>query len=181
MEAQPWPRVCNFLCLAVTVLRYFEKVQWNFLLALNLLWQVYMYTDWDVLAIDCCLQNCDTSVYLWLVCVLNWWFFFLCPEVSIQIQGVHSNPRTNQLTEKKHSKRKALYRPLERTEPLKRKAGWETEAQSVKRSTLKKNEPSQVSMRTKNTTITNKRLGRRRPKRMPYEEPTGRDRSSKEC
>ena len=31
---------------------------------------------------------------------------------------VHSNPNTNQLTEKKHSKRKALYRPLERTEPL---------------------------------------------------------------
>ena len=150
-----------------------------------------IYTDWDVLAIDCCLQNCDTTVYLWwLVCVLNWWFFiefffffffWICPEVSIQIQGVHSNPSTNQLTEKKHSKRKALYRPLERTEPLKRKAGWETEAQSVKRSIPKKNEPSQVSIRTKTTTITNKKLGRRRPKRMPYEEPVGRDRSSTEC
>ena len=50
----------------------------------------------------------------------------------------HSNPSTNQLTEKKHSKRKAPYRPLERTETLKRKAGWKTEAQSVKRSTQKK-------------------------------------------
>ena len=63
---------------------------------------------------------------------------------------VHSNPSTNQLTEKKHSKRKTPYRPLERTEQLKRKAWWKTEAQSVKRSTLKKKEPSQVSMRTKN-------------------------------
>ena len=84
---------------------------------------------------------------------------------------VHSNPSTNQLTEKKHSKRKAPYRPLERTEPLKRKAGWKTEAQSVKRSTQKKKEPSQVSMRTKTTMITNKKWGRRRPKRIPYEEP----------
>ena len=67
--------------------------------------------------------------------------FFICPEVSIQIQGVHSNPSTNQLTEKKHSKRKAPCRPLERTEPLKRKAGWKTEEQSVKRSTQKKKEP----------------------------------------
>ena len=58
---------------------------------------------------------------------------------------VHSNPRTNQLTEKKHSKRKEPYRPLERTEPLKRKAWWKTEAQSVKRSTQKKKEHSQVS------------------------------------
>ena len=41
---------------------------------------------------------------------------------------VHSNPSTNQLTEKKHSKRKAPYRPLERTEPLKREAGWKTDA-----------------------------------------------------
>ena len=51
---------------------------------------------------------------------------------------VHLNPSTNQLTEKKHSKRKAPYRPLVRTEPPKRKAGWKTEAQSVKRSTQKK-------------------------------------------
>ena len=62
---------------------------------------------------------------------------------------VHSNPSINQQTEKKPSKRKAPYRPLERTEQLKRKAWWKTEAQSVKRSTLKKKEPSQVSMRTK--------------------------------
>ena len=93
---------------------------------------------------------------------------------------VHSHLSTNQLTEKKHSKRKAPYRPLERTEPLKRKAGWKTEAQSVKRSTQKKKEPSQVSKRTKTTMITNKKLGRRRPKRMPYEEPVERDRSSTE-
>ena len=94
---------------------------------------------------------------------------------------VHPYPSTNQLTEKKLSKRKAPYRPLERTEPLKRKAGWKTEAQSVKRSTLKKKEPSQVSKRTKTTMITNKKLGRRRPKRMPYEEPIRRDRSPTEC
>ena len=93
---------------------------------------------------------------------------------------VHSNPSTNQLTEKKHSKRKAPYRPLERTETLKRKAGWKTEAQSVKRSTQKKKEPSQVSKRTKTTMITNKKLGRRRPKRMPHEEPIERDGSSTE-
>ena len=46
---------------------------------------------------------------------------------------VHSNPSTNQLTKRKHAKRKALYRPLERKEPLKRKAWWMTEAQSVKK------------------------------------------------
>ena len=73
---------------------------------------------------------------------------------------IHSYPSTNQLTEKKHSKRKAPYRPLEGTEALKRKAGWKTEAQSVKRSTQKKKEPSQVSMRTKTTIIMNKKLGR---------------------
>ena len=40
---------------------------------------------------------------------------------------VHSNPSTNQLTEKKLSKRKAPYRPLERTEPLKsRVEDWST-------------------------------------------------------
>ena len=40
---------------------------------------------------------------------------------------VHSNPSTNRLTEKKHSKRKASYRPLERTEPLKSKVeDWST-------------------------------------------------------
>ena len=50
----------------------------------------------------------------------------------------HSNLSTNQLTEKKHSKRKAPYRPLERTEPLKRKAGWKTEAQSVKKEVLRR-------------------------------------------
>ena len=94
---------------------------------------------------------------------------------------IHSYPSTNQLTEKKHSKRNAPYRPLERTETLKRKAGWKTEAQSVKRSTQKKKEPSQVSMRTKTTIIMNKKLGRRRPKRMPYEEPIRRDWSSTEC
>ena len=33
-------------------------------------------------------------------------------------------------------------------------------------------------MRTKATMIMNKKLGRRRPKRMPYEEPIGRDRRS---
>ena len=93
---------------------------------------------------------------------------------------VHSNPSTYQLTEKKHSKRKAPYRPLERTELLKRKAGWKTEAQSVKISTQKKKEPSQVSMRTKSTMITNKKLGRTRPQRMPYEEPIGRDRNPAE-
>ena len=92
----------------------------------------------------------------------------------------HSNPSTNQLTEKKHSKRKAPYRPLERTEPLNRKAGCKTEAQSVKkRSTQKKKDHSQVSMRTKTTMIMNKKLGRRRPLRMPYKEPIGRDRSLK--
>ena len=89
---------------------------------------------------------------------------------------VHSNPSTNQLTEKKRSKRKAPYRPLERTEPLKRKAGWKTEAQSEKRSTQKKKEP-----KTKTTMIMNKKRGRRRPKRIPYEEPIGRDRSPTEC
>ena len=94
---------------------------------------------------------------------------------------VHSNPNTNQLTEKKLSKRKAPYRPLERTEALKRKAGWKTEAQSVKRSTQKKKEPSQVSMRTKTTMIMNKKLGRRRPKRTPYKEPIRRDERSTEC
>ena len=78
-------------------------------------------------------------------------------------------------------KRKAPYRPLERTEPLKRKVGWKTEAQSVKRSTQKKKEPSQVSMRTKTTMITNKKLGRRRPKRLPYEEPMRREGSPTEC
>jgi len=77
--------------------------------------------------------------------------------------------------------RKAPYRPPKRTEPLKRKAGWKTEAQSVKRSTQKKKEPSQVSMRTKTTMIMNKKLGRKRPKRMPYDEPIGRDVSSMEC
>ena len=93
-----------------------------------------------------------------------------------------SNPSTNyQLTEKKHSKRKAPIRPLERTEALERKAGWKTKAQSVKRSTQKKKEPSQVSMRTKTTMIMNKKLGSRRPKRMPYEEPIRRDGSSMEC
>ena len=71
---------------------------------------------------------------------------------------VHSNPSTNQLTEKKHSKRKTPYRPLERTEPLNRRAGWKTEAQSQKRSAQKKKEPSNVSMRTKNTMIMNKKL-----------------------
>ena len=55
---------------------------------------------------------------------------------------VHSNPNTNQLTEKKLSKRKAPYRPLERTEALKRKAGWKTEAQSVKRSIRRKRSPA---------------------------------------
>ena len=94
---------------------------------------------------------------------------------------VHSNPSTNQLTEMKQSKRKALNRPLERTEPLKRKAGWKTEAQSVKRSTQKKKQPSQVSMKIKTTMITNKKLDSRRPKRMPYKEPVGRDGSSTEC
>ena len=66
-------------------------------------------------------------------------------------------------------------------EPLKRKAGWKTEAQSVKRSTQKKKEPSQVrvSVRTKTTMITNKKLGRRRPKRMAHEEPMRRDRSTR--
>ena len=93
---------------------------------------------------------------------------------------VHLNSSTDQLAEKKHSKRKAPYRPLERTEPLK-KAGWKTEAQSVKRSTQKKKKPNKVSMRTKTTMITNKKLGRRRPKRMPHEEPIRRDRSSTEC
>ena len=44
---------------------------------------------------------------------------------------VHSNPSTNQLTEKKHSMRKTPYRPLERTEPLLKKAGWKTEAQLI--------------------------------------------------
>ena len=34
-------------------------------------------------------------------------------------------------------------------------------------------------MRTKTTMITNKKLGRRRPKRTPYEEPIRRDRSPK--
>ena len=87
---------------------------------------------------------------------------------------VHPNPSTNRLTEKKHSKRKAPYRPLERTMR-------KTEAQSAKRGTQKKKEPSQVSMRTKTTMITNKRLGRRRPKRMPYKEPVRRDERSTEC
>ena len=68
---------------------------------------------------------------------------------------VHPYPSTNQLTEKKLSKRKARYRPLERTEPFKRKAGWKTEAQSVKRSTQKKKEPSQVTKRAKTTMVTN--------------------------
>ena len=67
------------------------------------------------------------------------------------VNPVHSNPSTNQLTEKKHSKWKAPYRLPERTEPLKRKAGWKTEAQSVKRSTQKRKEHSQVSIRTKTT------------------------------
>jgi len=70
-----------------------------------------------------------------------------------------------------------------KTEPLKKiilKAGWKTEAQSVKRSTQKKKESSQASVRTKTTMITNKKLCRRRHKRMPYEEPIGRDWSSME-
>ena len=92
---------------------------------------------------------------------------------------VHSNPSTNQLTEKKHSKRKAPYRQLDRTEAL--KSRWKTEAQSVKRSTQQKKKPSQVSMRTKTTMIMNKKLGRRRPKRMPYKEPIRRDERSTEC
>ena len=94
---------------------------------------------------------------------------------------VHSNPSTNRLTEKMHSKRKASYRPLETTEPLESKAVWKTEAQSVKRSTLKKKEPSQVSMRTKTTMTMNKKLGRRRPKKIPYKEPIRRDRCPTEC
>ena len=36
-------------------------------------------------------------------------------------------------------------------------------------------------MRTKNTVITKKKLGRRRPKRIPHEEPIERDRSPTEC
>ena len=36
-------------------------------------------------------------------------------------------------------------------------------------------------MRTKTTMITNKKLGRRRPKRVPYKEPIRRDRSPTEC
>ena len=123
--------------------------------------QLYTYDD---LYVFCC---CWFFIYFLF-------FIFLCPEVSIQIQGVHSNPSTNQLTEQKHSKRKALYRPLERKEPLRRKAGWETKAQSVKRiiQKKKKKKRAQPSIdQNKTTTITNKKLGRRRPKRMSYEEP----------
>ena len=36
-------------------------------------------------------------------------------------------------------------------------------------------------MRTKTTMITNKKLGRRRPKRLPYEEPIRREGSPTEC
>ena len=123
MEAQsamPWPCVCNFLCLAVTALRYFEKYSEISYWPVTC-YDKYIYTDWHVLATDCCLQNCDTTEYLWcLVCVLNWWFF-LNFDMSWGNQ-VHSNPSTNQQTEKKHSKRKALYRPLKWTEPLKKKS-----------------------------------------------------------
>ena len=51
----------------------------------------------------------------------------------------------------------------------------------MKRSTQKKKEPSQVSMRTKTTMIMNKKLDRRRLKRMPYEELFRRDERSTEC
>jgi len=151
-SAMSWPYVCNFLCLAVTALWYFEEAQWNFLLALNLLWLVCIY----VLRCACYWL---LSAELWHKCLLMIkWLVWLCSKLmknSDMSRGnlVHSNPSTNQLTEKKHSKRKTPYRPLERTEALKRKAGWKTEAQSVKRSTQKKKEPSQVSVRTKTTMI----------------------------
>jgi len=84
------------------------------------------------------LYTCDTVTYMCSKLMKNF-EILICPEVIqyIQIQALT-------LTEKNHSKRKAPYRPLERTEPLKRKARWKTEAQSVKRSTRKKKEPSQV-------------------------------------
>ena len=122
---------------------------------------------------------CRTVTQLFMIKWLVWLCSKLMKNFEIWMSWgnpVHSNTSTNQLTEKKHS-----YRPLERTEPLKRKAGRKTEAQSVKRSTQKKKEPCQVSLRTKTTMIMNKKLGRRRPKRMPYEEPIGRDRSPTEC
>ena len=149
MEAQsamPWPCVCNFLCLAVTALFWKSTVKFISYWPLTC-YDKYIYR----LKCACC---CLLSPELWHNCILMMtcmcsklmifccccccWFFWICPGVSIQIQGVHSNPSTNQLTEKKHSKRKTPYRPLERTEPLK-KAGWKTETQSVKRSTQKKN------------------------------------------
>ena len=62
--------ICNALamCLQLSLLSchcsvMFWKGTVKFPTALNLLWLVYIY--WDVLAIDCCLQNCDTTVYLW--------------------------------------------------------------------------------------------------------------------
>ena len=178
-SAMSWPCVCNFLCLAVTALWDFEKVQWNFLLAHNLLWLVDTY-----IYILRCACYCLLSPELWHIClIMIKWLVWLCSKLmkNFEIWMSWGNPSTNQLTEKKHSKRKTPYRPLQRREPPKRKAGWKTEAQSVKRSTQKKKEPSQVSMRTKTTMIINKKLGRRRPKRMPYEEPIGRDRSPTEC
>ena len=42
-------------------------------------------------------------------------------------------------------------------------------------------QPSINENNNKKTMITNKKLGRRSPKRMPYEEPIGRDRSPTEC
>ena len=108
------------------------------------------------------LHTCDTVTCMCSKLMKNF-------EILIYTQYIQTQALTN--------------RPLERTEPLKRKASWKTEAQSVKRSTQKKKEPSQVSIRTKTTStmIMNKKLGGRRPKRMPYEESIGRNRSPTEC
>ena len=170
-SAMSWPCVCNFLCLAVTALWYFEKVQWNFLLAMTSRY-IYIY-------ILRCACYCLLSPELWHNCLLMIkWLVWLCSKLmkNFEIWMSWGNPSTNQLTEKKQSKRKTPYRPLQRREPLKRKAGRKTEAQSVKRSTLKKKEHSQVSMKTKTTMTMNKKLGRRRPKKIPYKEPIRRDR-----
>ena len=52
----------------------------------------YVYIYWDVLAIDCCLQNCDTTVYLWYsdLYVFQTGEEFWCPVVTqyIQIQAL---------------------------------------------------------------------------------------------
>ena len=145
-SAMSWPCVCNFLCLAVTALWYFEKVQWNFLLAMT---SRYIYIYIYILRCAC---YCLLSPELWHNCLLMIkWLVWLCSKLmkNFEIWMSWGNPSTNQLTEKKQSKTKTPYRPLQRREPLKRKAGWKTEAQSVKEVLRRKRSPTKYQWEQK--------------------------------